>query len=85
MEKEKLKPFNDTEEQIDEGKDLILYNDDFNTFDFVIKSLIEICGHDPDQADDDIARKLDFCASKLKEFGSQTEAVLPREGTTEVV
>lgn len=26
---------------------LILYNDDYHTFDFVIESLIEICGHDP--------------------------------------
>jgi len=26
---------------------LILYNDDVNTFDFVIESLIEVCGHDP--------------------------------------
>lgn len=26
---------------------LILYNDDYNTFDFVIESLIEVCGHDP--------------------------------------
>ena len=41
--------------------------------------------HDPDQNDDDIARKLDFCATKLKELGSQTEAVLPMERTTEVV
>jgi ATP-dependent Clp protease adaptor protein ClpS len=26
---------------------LILYNDDSHTFDFVIESLIEVCGHDP--------------------------------------
>ena len=26
---------------------LILYNDDYNTFDFVIESLMEVCGHDP--------------------------------------
>jgi len=32
-------------------KDLILFNDDFNTFDFVIQSLIEVCGHDSDQAE----------------------------------
>lgn len=30
---------------------LILYNDDFNTFDHVIKSLVEICGHDSVQAE----------------------------------
>ena len=36
------------EEQL---RDLILYNDEFNTFDFVIKSLIEVCEHDPLQAE----------------------------------
>jgi ATP-dependent Clp protease adaptor protein ClpS len=30
---------------------LVLYNDDFNTFDHVIKSLVEVCGHDPVQAE----------------------------------
>jgi ATP-dependent Clp protease adaptor protein ClpS len=30
---------------------LILYNDDVNTFDHVIKSLVEICGHDSVQAE----------------------------------
>jgi len=30
---------------------LILYNDEINTFDHVIKSLVEVCGHDPVQAE----------------------------------
>lgn len=30
---------------------LVLYNDDFNTFDHVIKSLVEVCGHDEVQAE----------------------------------
>ncbi|MDP4223198.1 MAG: ATP-dependent Clp protease adaptor ClpS [Bacteroidota bacterium] len=30
---------------------LILYNDEINTFDHVIKSLMEVCGHDPVQAE----------------------------------
>ena len=30
---------------------LILFNDDVNTFDHVIHSLIEICGHNEDQAE----------------------------------
>lgn len=34
-----------------ESSTLILYNDDFNTFDHVIKSLIEVCGHDSVQAE----------------------------------
>lgn len=34
-----------------EGKQLIVYNDDFNTFDYVIESLIKVCKHDPIQAE----------------------------------
>jgi ATP-dependent Clp protease adaptor protein ClpS len=30
---------------------LMLYNDDINTFEHVIKSLVEICGHDSVQAE----------------------------------
>jgi ATP-dependent Clp protease adaptor protein ClpS len=30
---------------------LILFNDEVNTFDHVIKSLVEVCGHDPIQAE----------------------------------
>lgn len=41
--------------------------------------------HDPDQNDDDIARKLEFCTIALKELGSSTEAVLPSEGMCELV
>jgi ATP-dependent Clp protease adaptor protein ClpS len=29
---------------------LILYNDDVNSFDFVVESLVKICKHDPEQA-----------------------------------
>jgi len=34
-----------------EIKYLVLHNDDFNTFEFVINSLIEICHHDKIQAE----------------------------------
>lgn len=30
---------------------LVLYNDDFNTFEFVIKSLVEVCDHTAEQAE----------------------------------
>jgi ATP-dependent Clp protease adaptor protein ClpS len=35
----------------EERYDLVLYNDDVNTFDHVIQSLIEICKHDVIQAE----------------------------------
>jgi ATP-dependent Clp protease adaptor protein ClpS len=34
-----------------DGKRLVVYNDEFNTFDHVIDSLIKICKHDPIQAE----------------------------------
>jgi ATP-dependent Clp protease adaptor protein ClpS len=34
-----------------ESGTLVLYNDEINTFDHVIKSLVEVCGHDSVQAE----------------------------------
>ncbi len=39
------------EEKQDVLKSLILYNDEVNTFDFVISTLIEVCEHEPLQAE----------------------------------
>jgi len=36
---------------LDEGNQLILHNDDVNTFDWVIKALVEVCEHHPQQAE----------------------------------
>lgn len=33
------------------GYQLVVWNDDVNTFDWVIKALIEICGHSEEQAE----------------------------------
>ena len=38
-------------DETDEESKLVLYNDDVNTFDFVIESLIEICKHTLEQAE----------------------------------
>ena len=32
-------------------KTLVIHNDDFHSFDFVIETLIEVCGHEPLQAE----------------------------------
>ncbi len=40
-----------TEEILTDKKDLIVYNDDYNTFDHVIDSLIKVCEHSPIQAE----------------------------------
>lgn len=49
--KEKKLSALETDQHHVQQKRLILFNDEVNTFDFVIESLIEICGHDPLQAE----------------------------------
>ena len=51
MVKEKLYPVRENQEMSSELRDLILFNDDVNTFEFVIETLIEVCGHDAVQAE----------------------------------
>lgn len=41
----------ETETTIVEDKELVLYNDDYNTFDHVIESLVKVCKHDIIQAE----------------------------------
>jgi ATP-dependent Clp protease adaptor protein ClpS len=40
-----------TEEAVESKYQLILYNDDVNTFEYVTETLIKICRHDPIQAE----------------------------------
>jgi len=47
MVKERTKSSDQWEEQLTEQRELILYNDEVNSFDFVIETLIEVCEHDP--------------------------------------
>lgn len=39
------------DEVLTDEQQIVLYNDDFNTFEFVIESLIKVCRHDPVQAE----------------------------------
>lgn len=41
----------DLSELLTDSRKLVLYNDDVNTFDFVIESLVEVCKHDLIQAE----------------------------------
>lgn len=51
MVKEKIKPSDNNEEILSNINEIILFNDDFNTFDFVIDTLIDVCEHEPEQAE----------------------------------
>ena len=39
------------EQLVQAPKTLVIHNDDFNTFDFVIETLIDVCRHEPLQAE----------------------------------
>ena len=41
----------ETVELLVDQRDLIVYNDDVNTFDHVIESLIKVCKHEVEQAE----------------------------------
>lgn len=51
------RPWHEEEEDValldapDELRHLVVYNDDVNTFDHVIQTLIEVCEHSPEQAE----------------------------------
>jgi ATP-dependent Clp protease adaptor protein ClpS len=49
--KEKILHKDDKLKSGSEVGSLVLYNDDVNTFEHVIKSLVEVCGHDSVQAE----------------------------------
>ena len=48
---EKVKEKVSISEDLNKERKLILYNDDHNTFDFVIDALVQICGHTLEQAE----------------------------------
>lgn len=39
------------EEEVVKQNEIVLFNDDVNTFDFVIETLIDVCDHTPEQAE----------------------------------
>ena len=39
------------ETKVDKENEIVLYNDDYNTFDHVIETLIYACDHTPEQAE----------------------------------
>ncbi len=48
---EKTKRQTSVLEAVDVNNEIVLYNDDFNTFDHVIDTLIKVCDHTSEQAE----------------------------------
>lgn len=51
MDQNKQLPLENTDQLEKRECKLVLYNDDVNTFDFVIETLVEVCNHDVLQAE----------------------------------
>jgi len=49
--KEKKRTDSSVDTEKSSGRKLVLFNDDVNTFDFVIETLMDVCGHTPFQAE----------------------------------
>lgn len=69
--------------EITELKDLVVFNDDVNTFEHVIETLIKVCKHTPEQAEQCtlLIHYKGKCAVKK---GSYDELKPMREAITEV-
>jgi ATP-dependent Clp protease adaptor protein ClpS len=59
------------EEELTDLRSLVVYNDDVNTFDHVIETLIEVCNHTPEQAEQCtlLIHYKGKCTVKIGEFG----------------
>ena len=71
------------DEQLADAPQLVIYNDDVNTFDHVIDSLISVCEHSPEQAEQCtmLVHYKGKCAVKEGEFEKlkpMCEAILDR-------
>lgn len=51
MTKTKKEQQKEQKEHLSDKRELLLYNDNVNTFDYVINTLIEVCNHEPEQAE----------------------------------
>lgn len=79
----------ETEELEVEDNQIILYNDDFNSFDFVIESLIKVCKHELVQAEQctylvHYKGKCSVKKGSYKELEPMCSALLERGLTAEI-
>lgn len=73
-EKEELDDLEVLLTDLDSGWQIIVYNDDVNTFEWVIESLVEICKHTYEQAEQ-CAMFIHFKGKYSVKHGSETELI----------
>ncbi|KOY84607.1 Clp protease ClpS [bacterium 336/3] len=62
--------------------ELVVFNDDFNTFDHVIETLIKVCKHTPEQAEQ-CTWLIHYKGKCTVKFGSFDDLVPMRQGICE--
>lgn len=68
--------------EITDVRDLVVYNDDFNTFDHVIATLMRVCKHSPEQAEQ-CTWLIHYKGKCTVKIGSWEELKPQREGICE--
>lgn len=63
-------------------RELVVFNDDYNTFDHVIRTLIEICEHTPEQAEQ-CTWLIHYKGKCTVKFGAFEDLVPMRQGICE--
>lgn len=69
-------------EDVTSGYAIVVYNDDVNTFDWVIKSLVEVCGHTFEQAEQ-CAIFIHFKGRYAVKHGTETELIPMKDALLE--
>ncbi len=77
------------ETKTSDGFNIVLFNDDVNTFDWVIHSLVEVCEHQPEQAEQcayivHYRGKCDVKSGSYDELEPQCSALLERGLSAEI-
>lgn len=91
---EQEKTYTQHEEELatmeDHGCNLVLYNDDYHSFDYVIKALVDICRHTYEQAQQ-CSIIVHYCGKCTIKHGSYNDllplhtALLNKQLTSEIV
>ena len=68
----------ETETNTGVSSQLLVYNDDYNTFDWVIQSLMEVCGHTYVQSEQ-LSLIVHFKGKAIVKTGSKNELVSMKE------
>lgn len=88
--KERTSHSEHSDNEIRQENMLILYNDDHNSFEHVIRSLVEVCGHDEIQAEQcaviaHFRGKCDIRRGKRKLLSEMLISLQKRDLTVEII